>query len=120
MSSQVPPPACAETVNVHCAWFPDVSVAVQVTVVEPAGKVEPDGGTQTTLATAQLSAATGIGNVTMADPAPQNEPEDTVISAGQVMVGGWLSVTVTVCRHCAELPELSVTVQVTVVTPFGK
>ena len=38
---------------------------------------------------------------------------------GATIVGGWLSVTVTFCVHVAVLPELSVTVQVTVVTPTG-
>jgi hypothetical protein len=36
----------------------DVSVAVQVTVVKPSWKVEPEGGLQTTLLIEQLSLAT--------------------------------------------------------------
>ena len=40
--------------------------------------------------------------------------------AGQETVGPWVSLTVTVNEHCAVLPKKSVTVQVTVVTPFGK
>jgi hypothetical protein len=48
-------------VNVHAAVFPLVSVAVQVTVVVPSLNVEPDGGTQTTDAIAQLSVAVGAG-----------------------------------------------------------
>jgi hypothetical protein len=38
---------------------------------------------------------------------------------GQVIVGGWLSLTVTVNLQTVELLEVSVAVQVTVVTPFG-
>ena len=41
--------------------------------------------------------------------------------AGQVTVGAWLSLTVTVKVQSAELfPLASVTWQVTVVVPFGK
>ena len=45
--------------KLHCAVFPDVSVAVQVTVVVPNGNDEPEGGLHTTLWTAQLSVAVG-------------------------------------------------------------
>jgi hypothetical protein len=48
------------TVNVQEALFPDVSVAVQVTVVEPFGNAVPDAGEQTTVAPAQLSVAVGV------------------------------------------------------------
>src|SRR5439155_13628137 len=40
-------------------------------------------------------------------------------AAGQVICGGSLSVTVTVCWHELLLPPRSVTVHVTVVTPMG-
>src|SRR5438034_486524 len=43
----------------------------------------------------------------------------TVTSAGQVIVGGWLSTTVTVCWQVFELPFMSTTVHVTVVLPTG-
>ena len=49
------------TVNEQVAVLPLVSVAVQVTVVVPAGKVEPEGGVQTTVAIAQLSEDPGTG-----------------------------------------------------------
>ena len=49
------------TVKVQLAEFPDESVAVQVTVVVPIGKFEPDGGTQLTLVTLQLSEVVGFG-----------------------------------------------------------
>ena len=47
--------------NVHCFWLPELSVAVQVTVVIPNGKQVPDGGMQTTVgAGVQLSVADGV------------------------------------------------------------
>lgn len=42
-----------------------------------------------------------------------------VMFAGQVIVGGVLSLTVTVCRHDPVLPAASVAVQVIVVVPTG-
>ena len=47
-------------IKLHMVVLPEVSVAVQVTVVVPAGKVEPDGGTQTTVTPGQLSVAVGV------------------------------------------------------------
>jgi hypothetical protein len=41
----------------------------------------------------------------------------TVIAAGQVTTGDWLSTTVTVKEQVVELPEASVAVAVTVVAP---
>jgi hypothetical protein len=49
------------TVKVQLAVLPDSSAAVQVTVVVPTGKVEPEGGTQAVDAPRQLSAAVGGG-----------------------------------------------------------
>ena len=43
----------------------DASVAVQVTVVVPTGKHDPDGGLQTTVTPGQLSLAVGAGKVTV-------------------------------------------------------
>ena len=42
------------------------------------------------------------------------------IGAGQLAVGGSVSLTVTVKEQLAVLPLVSVAVQVTVVAPFGK
>ena len=42
------------------------------------------------------------------------------MSAGQAMDGGWLSVTVTLKLQLVALPEASVAVQVTVVSPLSK
>ena len=46
-------------------------------------------------------------------------PTFTVTLGGHAIVGGRLSVTVTVCVHVAVLPATSVAVHVTVVTPSG-
>jgi hypothetical protein len=56
--------------------------------------------------------------VTIAEQAPAEA--GCVIFAGQMMLGGVASVTVTVNVHCAVLFELSVAVQVTVVVPLLK
>ena len=42
-----------------------------------------------------------------------------LISSGATIEGGILSITVTVCSHVAILPEASVAVQVTIVSPTG-
>ena len=69
-----------------------------------------------TLATLQLSAVVGLPKAT---PVAIQVPASTltVTSAGQVIVGSILSITVTVWVQVAVLPEPSVTVQVTVVFP---
>jgi hypothetical protein len=41
--------------------LPPASVAVQVTVVDPAGKLEPDAGEQTTFTPRELSVTVGAG-----------------------------------------------------------
>lgn len=49
-------------VNEHCADSPlQGSVAVQVTIVDPTGKKEPDGGEHATTAPGQLSITVGGG-----------------------------------------------------------
>lgn len=54
-------PLKTATVNEQLAVLPLVSVAVQVTVVEPTGKVEPLPGVQLVVTPGQLSEATGGG-----------------------------------------------------------
>lgn len=49
------------TANEQLALLPCASVAVQVTVVIPAGKLEPDAGTQITVAPGRLSLTVGGG-----------------------------------------------------------
>ena len=102
------------TVKVQVAVLPDASVAVQVTVVVPTGKQDPDGGLQRTVTPGQLSLAVVVkvtathGSLTVAVLA--------VMLAGQVIVGGWVSLTLTVKAQLGP----AVVVQVTVVVPTGK
>jgi hypothetical protein len=49
------------TVKVHIALLAEVSLAVQVTVVIPSAKTEPDGGLQDEVTPGQLSAEVGAG-----------------------------------------------------------
>jgi hypothetical protein len=103
------------TVNVQVAVLPEESGVVQVTVVVPFGKKDPDAGEQTGgPAPGQLSLIVGAGYVTTA-------PHwfgslDTDLLAGQVIVGGCVSFTVTVKEQLGP----AVDVQVTVVVPLGK
>ena len=47
------------TVKLHVALLPEASVAVQVTVVVPTVKLDPEGGLQLVVTPGQLSAAVG-------------------------------------------------------------
>ena len=47
-------------VNVHIAIFIDASLAVQVTVVVPTGKQNPEAGVQLAVAPGQLSEGVGV------------------------------------------------------------
>src|SRR5437016_6248945 len=49
------------TVNEHEAELPETSRAVQLTVVIPAGKTDPDDGLHVTVTPEQLSLAEGVG-----------------------------------------------------------
>jgi hypothetical protein len=71
-----------------------------------------------TEATPQLSPVTGVPKATPVAVQPLLVVAAT--AAGQLIVGFTLSVTVTFWVQVAVLPLLSVTVQVTVVTPMGK
>jgi hypothetical protein len=107
-------PLNTEIVKLQVAVLPEASVAVQVTVVTPTGKQLPEGGLHTTVTPGQLSEAVVVkftttqGSVTLAVAA--------VTLGGQVMVGGWVSLTVTVKAQVGPAVE----VQVTVVVPTGK
>src|SRR5215510_2940883 len=100
----------------------EASVAVQVTIVVPVGKVDPDGGLQATVTPGQLSVAAGVGNVTTLPVANgQDAAAVPVTFAGQppVNTGGWLSFTLTVKLHIASGCTPFVAVQLTVVMPTG-
>ena len=110
------------TVNEQVAVLPDASVAVQVTVVVPTGSGEPDGGTHTVVTPGQLSVAGGAGKLTtLLVVASQGPPGagggvTTVMLVGQMIIGGSVSLTVTVNEQVGP----AVVVQVTVVVPLGK
>jgi hypothetical protein len=70
-----------------------------MTVVMPRGKAEPEGGKQTTDATEQLSVAVGAEKVIAAERWPISAV--AVMFAGQMIVGGVASVTVTVAMQVA-------------------
>lgn len=93
-----------------------LSVAEQLTVLDPSGKVEPEAGLQTTLIVPSTSSVALAVYVT---DAPAALVALAVISAGRLRVGG-PSCTVTVKLPLAELPAASVPEQFTVVVPIGK
>jgi hypothetical protein len=65
---QVLIPPITVTVKVQVEVLPSESFAVVVTVVVPAGKVEPDAGTEVTVTgPGQLGTAVGAGYVTIAE-----------------------------------------------------
>ena len=65
-AGQVTVGACVSwivTVNEQDPVFADASVAVHDTIVVPTGNVDPDAGTQATVAPGQLSEAVGVAKV---------------------------------------------------------
>lgn len=102
------------TLNVQLAWLPDGSVAVQLTVVTPNGNADPEGGRQAKVAPGQLSATVGE-KLTTVDGWPVVAV--TLMSAGQLIVGGIGSITVKVVEQVALLLLASLTVTTIVVVP---
>ncbi len=75
-----------------------------------------------TLALPQLSLAVALPNAASLTTVPHPValgPVETLTAGGAVIVGGLLSVTVTVAEQELDAPLLSVTVIVTVVVPSG-
>jgi len=105
------------TVKLHVRELPLLSRAVLITVVTPTGKAKPLGGELARLVTAQLSLAVTLKVTLLKHP---SGTALTVIFAGQVICGSWLSITVTVKVHVPLLPLLSRAVLVTIVVPTGK
>src|SRR5690349_2244767 len=71
------------TVKLHRRVVPRTSVAVQLTGVEPIGKVEPEAGWQVTVTgPPQVLDTRGVGNVTTA---PAVEVVSTVWFSGQLI-----------------------------------
>jgi hypothetical protein len=103
------------TLKVHDTELPQLSVAVYVTDVVPAGKVSPELCELTITGELQLSLKEGAVQVTVAPQVPG--ALFTVMSAGHpVTVGAVASVIVMVCVNTAAtaLPQSSETVHVLV------
>jgi hypothetical protein len=100
------------------AALPLASCALQVTVVVPSGKVEPEGGAQERIGLGSMVSVAVAVYVTVA---PAELVAEAVMLDGTVIVGGVVSVTVTVkVAGVAAFPLASCASQVTVVTPTGK
>src|SRR5438093_10836073 len=80
-------------VKLQVAVSPAASVAVQVTVLVPIGNGVPLAGLPLTVAPGQLSV--GVGSVAVTTAAQSSGSARRVLLAGQVIVGGCVSVTVT-------------------------
>jgi hypothetical protein len=104
------------TVKLQLAMSPTASVAVQLTVVAPLEKVEPEAGVHRVVTPGQLSVAVGVYETT----AVQLPGELVTMFAGHVMLGGCASLIVTVNVQLVLLADVSVAVQVTVVVPLAK
>src|SRR5687767_531656 len=91
-------------------------------IVVPTGygavNCRPSLRTPDTVTPGQLSVALATPGFTVAEHNPGVLP--TVIFIGQVIVGAWVSLTVTEKLQVAWLPPTSVAVQVTWVVPTGK
>lgn len=110
-----------DTENEQVAVLFEASRAVHDTLVTPIGfpeaKYEPLGGVQVYVTPGQLSVTFVGANVTVA---PLHVASDsTAMFAGQVIVGGCASTTVTEKLHEAEFEEASVTEHDIVVVPRG-
>ena len=99
----------------------EASVALQLTVVVPTVKLEPEAGVQVTVAPGQLSVTVGLVKVTVAAQAPVAAGTLVMFDGQAPSTGSWVSLTVTVKVQGADiLPEASVALQLTVVVPTGK
>ena len=99
----------------------EASVALQLTVVVPTVKLEPEAGVQVTVAPGQLSVTVGLVKVTVAAQVPVVAAMLVMFDGQAPSTGSWVSLTVTVKVQGADiLPEASVALQLTVVVPTGK
>jgi hypothetical protein len=89
-----------------------------VSVVKVALVDAPEEGLTIVVLAGHASTPTGVANVTLTAHCPG--ARFRVILAGQVRIGGVVSVTVIVRLHDAEFPDVSVAVQVTMDAPTGK
>ncbi|OSS37466.1 hypothetical protein C723_3622 [Christiangramia flava JLT2011] len=107
------------TSNEHSTKLSSSSVALKVTVVVPTGNTSPEAGPAicSILTSPELSANSGMSNSTAAPQIPGSF--GVTIFSGHEIEGSSPSSTVTVKLHSAVFPELSVAVNVTVVSPIG-
>jgi hypothetical protein len=106
------------TLKVHELRFPHASSAVQVTVVEPTGKFDPDGGRQLTV---RLVSQSSVALVVQLTGVPAGSPQAITMFDGQMITGGVVSrMMLTTKLQELDLPQPSVATQVTVVDPIGK
>ncbi len=92
------------------------SVAVQVSVVTPKGKVDPDGGTHATVITDEHASETvGLKETS----APDGPVHSAVWLLGHVIVGGVVSCTVMVTVSVSVPPLPSSTVSVIIFAARG-
>ena len=96
------------------AELPEVSVADQVSVAVPSGKLAWPGAC--TVAGEQTSMAVAAASALLVAPPPTHS---AVTGAGQVMEGGSVSLTCTCVVQLALFPAASVAVYVTAVFPSG-
>jgi len=97
--------------------LPAASLAVEVTVVTPAGKLDPDAGVDSTVTGGEQLSEAVVVKATGALHAPGEV--ETVIGAGQEIAGGASSTTVTVAVAWLVAPMGSTTVSRTDVVPGG-
>src|SRR5690606_228005 len=108
------------TLNEQLEMFPAASSTIYPTFVVPTGKKSPgpSGVTSVTVTSSQLSVPVGAVKSTSAPHNPASL--STTISAGQVICGNMVSLTVIVKEQVATLPLASVTSYTSVVVPTGK
>ena len=90
------------TLKQHVEELPESSVAVQQTRVVPIGKVLPEAWSQVTVGFGSHASVAVTVNVTVA---PLALVHSVVLSGGQWIMGGVVSVTVTLKQQRDELPE---------------
>ena len=106
-----------ETVNDELPVLPAASVAEQVTVFAPSGKVLPDSGAQVA---ARSPSTVSVAAAAYEVVAPSGPVASRVRSSGTLTAGAVVSTTLTSNDFCVVLPWSSTAVQLTAVLPSGK
>jgi hypothetical protein len=104
------------TVNVQLAAFDESSVAVQLTVVAPRGKVLPDAGAHEIVG---VESHTSVALVVYVTDAPLGLVHSRIKFGEHVIAGGVVSCTLIANEHDDELPVASVAVQLTLAVPIA-